>query len=324
MFMKRFISIALFIGFTYNSQAQAQGGYAGAFLRMGVAARSEAMGRAYVAMAQGSEAAFFNAAATAFLSSPEINASYRSLGLDRTFAYLGFATALKPRPSSTGATPLNAGMALSWIHAAVANIEARDGDGEQYATLSNSENAFALSFALRPHSKLALGISARYVFNRLPGVKQDDGTLSASSFGFDFGALLEPISGVRVGGAVRDVNLKYAWNTQDVYQEQGSNTVNRFPRGVTVGVAVNRPYAWLTITADLEKRRFRDGVLHLGAQAVYREVFQLRAGLNDGEPTFGAGYRFVLFGRASELHYAFSTHPDNLDSDHLFGWAFIF
>ncbi len=321
--MKKLSIIALFIILS-NNIAKAQGGYAGAFLRMGVAARSEAMGRAYVAVAQGSEAAFFNAASTAFLLRPEINTSFRSLGLDRSFAYIGFATYLRPKAdSSSSAKPLNAGMAVSWIHAGVDNIEARDFDGEKYATLSNSENAFALSFAIRPHEKFALGITARYVFNRLPGVKNDDGTLSATSFGFDFGALLEPIDGVRLGAAVRDINMKYTWNTQDVY-DPGSSKTDKFPRGVTFGVAVNRIYPWLTFAADFEKRKFRDGILHLGAQAAYREVVQLRAGINDSQPTFGAGYRFDLFGRTSELHYAFATHSDNLDSEHIFGWAFIF
>jgi hypothetical protein len=321
--MKKIIIIALFLTLN-NGFAFAQGGYAGAFLRMGVAARSEAMGRAYVAVAQGSEAAFFNAASTAFLPSPEINISFRSLGLDRSFTYLSFATYLHPRvDSASTAKPLNAGMALSWIHAGVDNIDARDSDGKNLPSLSTSEDAFALSFAIRPHQKFALGLTARYAFNRLPGVKLDNGAISATSLGFDFGALLEPISGIRLGAAVRDLNMKYTWNTQEVYP-QGSQTTNRFPRGVTIGVAVDRIYPWLIIAADLEKRQFRDGVLHVGAQAAYREVVQVRAGLNDGQPTFGAGYRFELFGRNSELHYAFAALSDNLNSEHIFGWAFTF
>lgn len=321
--MRRLPIVVLFITLS-NGTALAQGGYAGAFLRMGVAGRSEAMGRAYVAMAQGSEAAFYNPAGTAFLVAPEINTSFRHLGLDRAFAYIGFATALHPRRSSdSGAAPLHAGLAISWLHAGVDNIEARDFDGEQYATLSNSENAFALSFALRPHRQLAIGVTGRIVMSRLPSVKQDNSTLSASSFGFDFGALLELAPGVRFGATLRDANLRYAWNTQEVY-ERGSNKVDHFPRGLSVGVAVNRPYAWLTLAADLEKRQFRDGVLHLGVQAAYQEVFQVRAGLNGSRPTFGAGYRFELFGRTAELHYAFVTHPQNLDGDHIFGWAFMF
>jgi hypothetical protein len=320
--MEKLFCIVLFIGLS-NSLSPAQGGYAGAFLRMGVAARSEAMGRAHVAMAQSSEGLFFNPATAAFLSAMEVNASVRKLALDRSFVFVNFATPVRPRPASAGAKPLNAGVAISWIHAGVDNIEARDFDGEKYATLSSAENAFAFSFAVRPHPKFAVGLTARYVYNRFPNVKNDDGALSASSFGFDLGALLEPLAGVRLGAALQNVNLKYVWNTQDVY-EQGSSTVNRFPRGASFGVAVNRPYPWLTIVADVEKRQFRDGMLHLGAQAAYRELLQLRAGLNDGEPTFGAGFRFALFGRATELHYAYATHPDNLDGDHIFGWAFIF
>lgn len=321
--MRHFFLFAFFF-LLFATPAFAQGGYAGAFLRVGVAARSESMGRAYVAMAQGSEAAFYNPAGTAFLSAPEINTSFRSLALDRTFAFIGFATALHPRSDPSAATrPLRAGLAVSWIHAGVDNIEARDFDGEQYATLSNCENAFALSFALRPHQQLAIGITGRIVLNRLSGVTQDNGALSASSFGFDFGALLEPLPGVRIGATVRDVNLKYAWNTQGVY-ELASTKVDHFPVGWSMGVAITRPYAWLTVAADLQKRQYRDAELHLGAQVAYEDVFQVRAGLNGRKPTFGAGYRFELFGRAAELHYAFVTHPDALDSDHIFGWAFVF
>lgn len=304
------------------STANAQGGYAGAFLRMGVAARSEAMGRAYVAVVEGSESAFYNAASVAMFDRRELNTSFRPLTLDRTLAYIGFGLPIHPKADTSGRT-LNGGLSFSWIHASVGNIEARDSDGEQYGTLSNSENAFNLSFALRPHQRVAIGLTGRVVLNRLPGVTQDNGTLSSSSFGFDFGALIEPWDGVRIGAAAANINLKYTWNTQEVY-ERGTTRTNDFPRAFRAGLAVSRLAPWLTVAADYEKREFRDGTLHFGAIATYRNIVQLRGGLNDSQPTFGAGYIFDLFGKKSELQYAFVTHPENLDSDHVFGWAFIF
>lgn len=300
-----------------------QGGYAGAFLRAGVAARSEAMGRAYVAMVEGNESAYYNPGSAAWFDHRELTVSYRALALDRTFAYLGFGVPIRPGMNARGQQAMNGGISLAWIHAGVDEIDARDFDGQKLEPLSAAEDALSLSFALQPHPKLGIGLTSRVIFNRLPGVKQDGGGISASSFGFDFGALLRPVAGIQLGAAMSNVNLKYTWKTEGVY-DRGTSIVQRFPRGVRAGIAVSRFVPWLTLAADVEKRQFRDGTLHLGAVASLREIGKLRAGLNDGQPTFGAGYRFGILGRKSELHYAFATHADNLDSDHVFGWAFIF
>ncbi|MDZ7268471.1 MAG: hypothetical protein ONB48_12115 [candidate division KSB1 bacterium] len=303
--------------------AYGQGGYAGAFLRTGVAARSEAMGRACVAMVEGNESAHYNPGSVAWFDHRELTVSYRTLALDRTFAYLSFGVPIRPATNARGQQAMNGGISLAWIHAGVDDIDARDFDGQKLEPLSAAEDAFSLSFALQPHPKLGVGLTSRVIFNRLPGVKQDGGGISASTFGFDFGALLQPVSGVQLGLAVSNVNLKYTWKTEGVY-DRGTSIVQKFPRGVRAGIAVSRLLPWLTLAADVEKRQFRDGTLHLGAVATLREIGTLRAGLNDGQPSFGAGYRFGILGRRSELHYAFVTHADHLDSDHVFGWAFIF
>jgi len=315
-------SFFLFFFFVCVSSVSAQGGYAGAFLRMGIAARSEAMGRAYVAMIEGNESAFFNPASVAMLQRRELNTSFRPLTLDRSFAYIGLGLPIHPKADSAGRA-LNGGLSLSWVHAGVDNIDARDSDGEKYASLSSAENAFNLSFALQPHRRAAIGIGLRVVMNRFAGVTQKSGDLSTSSFGFDLGALLEPIEGVRLGFAARHLNLKYSWNTQEVY-ERGTTNFDKFPRAVSAGVAVSRIAPWLTLAAEYEKREFRDGALHVGALAGFRQLVQIRLGLNDSQPTFGAGYAFGLFGKRSELHYAFVTHPESVDGDHVFGWAFVF
>ena len=320
--MKFVKSFFLFFLFIFVANLFAQGGYAGAFLRMGVAARSEAMGRAYVAMVEGNESAFFNPASVAMLQRRELNLSYRPLQLDRSFAYIGLGLPIRPKADSSGRA-MNGGLSVSWIHAGVDNIDARDSDGEKYSSLSTAENAFGLSFALQPHPRAAIGLGLRVAMNRFNGVTQKRGKLSSSSFGFDLGALLEPIAGVRLGVAAKNLNLKYSWNTQEVY-ERGTTNFDKFPKAVSAGVAISRLAPWLTLAADYEKREFRDGVLHLGALASLRDLVQIRLGMNESRPTFGAGYNFGLFGKKSELHYAFVTHPENVDSDHVFGWAFVF
>ncbi len=315
----RFVFI---LGLAAPVYVAAQGGYAGAFLRNGLAARSEAMGRAYVAMAEGNEAAFYNPASVAFFAHRELTTSVRVMTLDRTFAYASFGLPIRPKPDSSGRAT-NGGLSLSWIHARVDDISARDFDGEEYATLSNSENAFNLSFALQPNPRFAIGLTGKVVLNRLPGVTRENGTLSTSSFGFDFGAMLQPVAGIRLGFAATNVSLKYTWKTEEVY-ERGTQNIDKFPRGLRGGIAITKLKPWLTLAADYEKRQFRDGTLHLGAIANIKTLGDVRIGLNDGQPALGAGYRFGLLGKKSELHYAFASRTDNLDSDHVFGWAFVF
>jgi hypothetical protein len=300
-----------------------QGGYSGAFLRTGIAARSEAMGRAYTAVVEGNESAYYNPASVAWFQHREFTASYRALTLDRTFAFIGFGVPIRPGTDAQGKQAMNGGISLAWIHAGVDNIDARDFDGQKLEPLSNSENAVSLSFALQPHPKIGIGLTSRVVFNRLPGVKNNGDAVSASSFGFDFGVLVQPVAGIRLGVALSNINLKYTWKTEGVY-ERGTSIVQKFPSAMRAGVAVSRFVPWLTLAADVEKREFRDATLHLGAVANVQEFGNIRAGLNDGQPTLGAGYCFGLLGKTSELNYAFSAHPDNLDNDHVFGWAFVF
>lgn len=320
--MKFVKSFFLFLPFLFFSNAVGQGGYAGAFLRLGIAPRSEAMGRAYVAMVEGNESAFFNPASVAMFQRRELNTSFRPLTLDRTFTYVSLGLPIHPQADSSGRA-LNGGLSVSWIHAGVDNIDARDADGEKYASLSSAENAFNLSFALQPHPRAAIGLGLRVVMNRFGGVTQNNGDLSSSSFGFDLGALFELMEGIRIGVAARNLNLKYSWNTQDVY-ERGTTNYDKFPKAVSGGIAISRLAPWLTLAAEYEKRQYRDGALHLGALASYRDMVQMRVGLNDSQPTLGAGYMFGLFGKKSELHYAFATHSESLDGDHVFGWAFVF
>ncbi|MFQ6115663.1 MAG: hypothetical protein ACE5NG_16505, partial [bacterium] len=191
----------------------AQGGVAGAFLRLGIGARAKAMGDAYTALARGIEASYYNPAGLPYLENKEFMSSYRFLSLDRQFTSLGFGVPIQPKVDKSGSRVIDGGFALSWIHAGVGDIDGRDSDGRHSGDLSNSENAFVFSFALNPVRILSLGLSVKVLWNRFPDVGIKGETVSASGVGFDFGALLSPIQWVTFGVAVKDINSKYAWNT---------------------------------------------------------------------------------------------------------------
>ena len=303
--------------------AQGQGGYAGAFARLGVGPRPLAMGGAFSAVAEGPETFYYNVAGLPHLSQRQLTASMRVLSLDRNFTYIGYAQSVHPDTADQEGGALNGGFALAWVRAGVDNIDGRDFDGRKTADLSYEEHLFALSFALSPTPFLSVGFGAKLFLSRFPGVTDGGGAITSQSVGFDLGVLLRPHERVSLGLTVRDLNAKYTWNTDKLY-ERGTSTVDRFPITWVGGVAVQVLPGRLTLALDVEKNNQQDGVLRFGGEYRPRPQVSLRAGLNDGSPTFGAGYAFGLLGRRAYLNYAYVTLGASLSSEHVFAWTFSF
>lgn len=308
-----------------SDSAFGQAGKAGAFLRLGVGARAKAMGDAYTALARGVEASYYNPAGLPLLQSKEIVASYWLLSLDRQFTYVGFGLPVRPPADSSGRSAFDGGFSLSWIHAGVDNIDGRDSDGNSF-DLSNSEDAFVFSFALSPHKKLALGLSVKVLWNRIPDVGIDGQTISATGVGFDFGALLTPTPWVTLGLSVRDINSGYSWNTQDVYGgDQGASDVNKFPKIVRVGAAFKPPQiSGVVFAVDFEDSKEFDSRIHFGAEGSFGYNLVIRSGYDAGSLTAGAGYGFGVFGKMAQINYAFAAAGDRPESEHVFSWVFQF
>jgi len=324
------IFTAIFIAGLTNS-LQAQLGAAGSFLRLGIGARAKAMGDAYTGLARGIEASYYNPAGLPFLDKKEVVASYRFLALDRQFTYLGFGVPIRPKVAG-GEQTINGGLALTWIHAGVSNIDGRNSDGGHSNDLSNSENAFMLSFGLRPSPKLALGLSVKVILNRFPNVGTSGETVSANGVGFDLGALFTPNDWLSLGVVVRDINSKYRWNTQDIYGENGSETIDKIPKSLRTAVAIKVPrMKGVTLAVDFEQffksRLFKDRIderVHIGVQGVVRQNIVLRGGFDDGSLTAGGGYQFEFFGKTGQLNYAFSAPGNRPEEEHVFTWVFQF
>jgi hypothetical protein len=310
----------------------AQAGKAGAFLRLGVGARAKAMGDANTAMARGIEASYYNPAGLPFLENKQVLASYRFLSLDRQFTYVGFGMPIKPKVGPGGEKPINGGFALSWLRAGVSDIDGRNSDGQHFDMLSNSENAFMFSFALNPSPKFAFGLGIKVVWNRFPNLGLEDETISANGVGFDFGVMFFPVDWLTLGLAVKELKTKYKWNTSDLFEEEGSETIDNFPKIVRYGAAVKIPrWPGVTLAFDYEQlyreslfKAKIDDRFHIGAEGEFMQVIVVRAGFDDGSITAGGGYEFPLFGKSSQVNYAFRTPGDRPEEEHVFTWVFQF
>ena len=296
---------------------EGRGGYAGAFLRMGIGPRALALGDAYCAVGEGAEVGFYNPAGVAILPSGELMASVSLLSLDRRFYVLSFAQPLRPR----GQGAIDGGFSIGWVHSGVNNIDGRDLSGNHIGMFSNAENAFYLSFALYPHKIISIGVSGKILYSLFPSVTKDDGTLTSSGFGIDAGILVMPVTGLKIGLVIRDVNSKYTWNTENVW-EQGTSKVNKFPLLTRFGLSYIVPGKWMMASADIEHSCEQEFRYHIGLEGVYADKFFLRGGLNNGKLRFGAGFGFELFEKQSRLEYAYISTVEGLNADHVFAWTF--
>jgi len=302
--------------------AKGDGGHAGSFLRMGVNARARALGEAYTAVADGAIASFYNPGVIPHFQSKQVDLSYSFLPLDRKLSYIGFATPIQP-PGSGPTRPMRAGIAAGWIHAGVDNIDGRDFSGNHTMDYSYSENAFYLSFAVQPHDKLGIGISAKYLQNSIPDLEQNGDALSTTGFGIDVGVYFQALENLSLAAAVHDINSSYTWNTDQVY-DRGTSITDDFPMVYRLSAAYTLPQDWAMFVVDVENSDKQDVRLHVGAEFTYADVGALRVGWDEDQPTFGLGFFFNIYERPAVINYAFVPGLDGISADHIFSWTFKF
>jgi len=322
----RFAIITIFIAiFNQSTYAQSnEGVFTGAFLRMGVGARAMSMGGAFTAVADGPEASYYNPGGMPFLENHHFMASYRLLSLDRTYGFLGYAQSIRPKVDpNSNEKPFNAGLAINWIYAGVDNIDGRGLNGDPIGEFSNSENAFTMSFGISPFSFIGIGLSGKVLYNRFPNMKEDDSAISDLSFGMDFGIILKPYDFVTLGFQVKDINAKYDWKTDEVW-DKDIDKIDHFPQTYRGGIAVRWPEKRILIAFDYEDNDQLDGKYHLGIEAQPVDPVMVRLGLNNGNIAAGAGYVFELFQKTSKIEYAIVTKDYDVSSEHIISWYFIF
>ena len=296
------------------------GGYAGAFLRMGLGARPKALGGAFTAIAEGNYAGYYNPGGLPRNNYRELSLSYRALSLDRQLGYAGIVIPLTPK-TKTGKKAFNAGLHLGWIYAGVDNIDGRNSRGEHYGSFSNSENAFTFGFAIQPMSMLSLGFTTKILYSRFPRMTLQDESLTSKGLGFDVGALVTPLPGLSLGIVVKDLRSKNSWNTENVW-DRGTTTYDEFPTILRVGIAYRLLADQLLLAADFEDNKKQPGKLHLGIEYSPLKTLFLRAGISSTEPAFGFGYLFKIWRFNSALDYAYAADEVAPAGEHIFSWSF--
>ena len=266
---------------------------------LGVGGRSIAMGRASAAVWGGSYALIWNPAGMESIERAEISLFHTPL-LDEDASYY----------SALGSYPfLDAGtISIGLLQLGINGIEVRDGDNLITGPDLNVRQ-----------SRYLAGYS-RNLYGRLTGgftLKLDrfvEGSYSANGFGADIGfgyqrdVVVDAIEGFSLGLVLFNLiepKMKLA------EEESGD------PRGVRAGIAVWGPFPGnfddrLLFAFDLEDTRLSETGIHAGIEYSLEPYAAVRGGYDDGDPTFGLGFRFSTI----SLDYAFRT--SDLESYHLF------
>lgn len=319
IFSKKIIVLLILIsGFTVYCRADetGRGGYAGAFLRMGLGARVLGMGGGSVALSN-EYSSYYNPAGLVFLKGNYFSSTLHSMSLDRSLFCLLYA---QPFENKDDEQTFRAGFSGGVISAGVSNIDGRDFNGVHTQNYSTSENCFFFSFAIMPAPFLSLGLSGKVLYYRLPGVTREGGSLSSTGFGLDFGLMIKPWKDLSLGFSIKDIRAKYSWDTQKVY-EKGSQIIDEFPVIFRAGAAYDSLFNWITVTFDIEKVEFFPAVYFTGLEMQVMKCLTLRSGLLNGHITFGFGTELSVWNRRMFFNYGYVSEPAAPENINVFTWS---
>lgn len=293
--------------------AQDWGGQSGSFLRMGMTARSMAMGGGFTAELDQSFATFHNPAWAAFLVNRQLGSSYTNLSLDRRLAATSFSTPLPP----------TAGVGVAWVNAGVTDIQGRYSTGMKSTKMQTGENAIMITFAQKVLPWISFGATVKILRYDLPITESDQ--LTGSGIGFDIGILVKAGKFNTLGITVQDLSSNYQWDTGDVYAE-GRLYKDEFPTIYRIGSRTN--FKGMIVVGDIglitDHETFVSALPRLGVEYGFLDQYYFRGGYGNGRTAFGLGYEYGLFkAHDSHIDYAFSMDW-TAQTAHTISYAFRF
>jgi len=326
--INKILLILLILITSSNLFSSELGGFAGGFLRYGLDARSESMGRSGVADGSDGFSFFYNPANIAFVTESEVMTNYRFLSMDRNFIYVGYLT---PLNKNIGLKK-EAVLAVGVLYAGVTDIDGRDNDGNHFGTFSFNENMFHISFSMKPKEYLSFGVTSKILYSRFPELDGNDETVSSLGIGIDVGLVYNtPFhKNLFLAVAVKDLKAKYSWNSNKVWSK-GTDKNDYFPTQYEFGASWRTPFnenfllnASTTLTSE------NTSLYHFGVE--FSERFEndremaFRLGTNSGQLSAGIGMIFKVYeGYNLSVDYSYTMEEISPEYDpHTLSMRLIF
>jgi hypothetical protein len=288
--------------------------YAGEFLNVGAGARALGMGGAFVAVADDGTAAYWSPGGLPFLSNREF--SFMHCQQFNSMVKTNFIGYVHPT-SKWGA------FGISWLRLGVEDIpqsgyidangnlmqdfnDANDNDvkdpGELYIErpvivgyFDDIEDGVFLSYGAKITSSFSAGINLKLI-------RQILAANESSGWGIDIGTMYQLFQGFKLGLNLQDVTrTKLKWNS-------ATNHEDVIPFSLEFGAAYTQEIASIksafTLSFSIDTKYNTE--THYGLEWWLAGTLAMRAGLNDGRLSVGAGLRMSAF----QVDYAFIGHDD--------------
>jgi long-subunit fatty acid transport protein len=315
--MNRIIVMLLAILICIPLMAEARLGGSGAqFLVFGGGCRSVAIGGAYVALAEGVDAVYYNPAGLATLDAPTFSFNHGELFADMNLENVAFAT-----PALGGAVGISG---VAFLSGDMLRTTFDDQGGRSGETFSANDFSLGLSYARMMTDKFTAGVTFKFINQNIEKV-------TASGWAFDLGGTYSVGMGdLKLGFAIRnfgpDMNysgeeLKFNSGLEDytgveedipaTYESEDYPLPLIFQLGITydlISEGTNR----LTAVLDGLHPNDQDETFVAGLEYGFNDSYFARVGFNGRQNmglTAGLGARAALTpGIMASVDYSYEDH----------------
>ncbi|MEW5767700.1 MAG: PorV/PorQ family protein [bacterium] len=243
--------------------AAEDGGLPGYFTALGTAVRAQAMGRAYVGLADDLGAIGTNAAGLSQIRGGETSFMHASLFEETGYYFLGLGRSFSSWSLGGGFAQLS-----------VDGIEQTDASNTPGGDLSNKKSLFSLASSYMFSPRFSAGGNFKWFSHKW-------GDDSGSGLGLDLGLLYRPMPELSLG-----LNLGNVIGPKIDREEEK----DKWPLAVRAGAAYRLMENALIFTLDLDKTSHRSVKVHGGTElSGLSGKLALRAGYDEGDITAGLG-----------------------------------
>jgi hypothetical protein len=293
--MKTMLAFLIFFGLLSAQEI----GTGLSFLKLGVGARSAAMGEAYTAVSSDHSSLHYNPASLRFAKNNEVMLMHKHWIAETSTEYLG-ATVVGE----------NFSYGFSALTTSVADIEVRTKPGPSEGMFSARNFAMGLTASYSIDRRIAVGITGKMLYEK---IFIDE----ASGYGFDFGSYYHFSDDMSFGVSILNLGAMTPLR----------NESSPLPTTLRLGVLYqNTPLEHILLTGAVDVVQTladQNTHFHIGAAGVYDNILTLRAGYKTGYEfsSLSAGFG-VMYGMTT-FDYAFVPFTGGFNSTHTFSLSFL-
>lgn len=279
--------------FTFDFTFAADIGQAGldiAVLNTGVGVRALGMGSAFTAVANNSDAPYWNPAGLSQIKRSEITTMQTQLSTDADNYYISVVMPF-----------LSGGLGISWIRVSTGSILQTSGTTDAYNEVQNlSEfsyysDAYLLAYGQNITDNLSIGVTAIYLSTNMPGLSDAGGF--ATGYSLTPGILYKPLKDLSIGFKIDQFMNRQQWETDT---EEIAPSIDRL--GIAYSMKLFSYEVLLCGDASQVNKAGYTAEFNYGTE-ISKDSISVRCGSSDNAFTAGLGMKFGQVG----IDYAYVT-----------------